>query len=50
MLIAEQDKYKFQELQKLFVDYWEAMKTQFVSYYQKNYHNRIGVNSNTKSK
>ena len=50
ILIAEQDKHKFQELQKLFVDYWEAMKTQFVSYYQKEYSNRTGVNSNSKSK
>ena len=35
MIIAEQDKHKFQELQELFVDYWKAMETQFVAYCQK---------------
>lgn len=50
MLIAEQDKHKFQELQELFVDYWKAMETQFVAYYQKEYSNRTGMNSNTNSK
>ena len=50
MLIAEQDKHKFQELQELFVDYWKPMETQFVAYYQKEYSNRTGMNSNTKSK
>ena len=32
MLIAEQDKHKFQELQELFVNYWEAKETQFIAY------------------
>ena len=50
MLIAEQDKHKFQESQELFVDYWKAMETEFVAYYQKEYSKRIGMNSNTKSK
>ena len=35
MHIAEQDKQKFQELQELFIDYWEAKETQFIVYYQK---------------
>ena len=47
MLIAEQDKHKFQELQELFVNYWEAKETQFIAYYQKEYSNRTGMNSNT---
>ena len=46
-LIAEQDKHKFQELQELFVNYWEAKETQFIAYYQKEYSNRAGMNSNT---
>ena len=46
MLIAEQDKHKFQELQELFVNYWEAKETQFIAYYQKEYSNRTGMNSN----
>lgn len=45
MLIAEQDKNKFQELQDLFVNYWEGKETQFITYYQKEYSNRTGVNS-----
>ena len=32
MIIAEQDKHKFQELQDLFVNYWEAKETQFIAY------------------
>ena len=47
MLIAEQDKHKFQELQELFVNYWEAKETQFIAYYQKEYSNRTGIKSNT---
>ena len=47
MLIAEQDKHKFQELQDLFLNYWEDKETQLIAYYQKEYSNRTGTNSKT---
>ena len=47
MLIVEQDKHKFQELQGLFVNHWEAKETEFIAYYQKEYSHRTGTSFNT---
>ena len=43
MLISEQEKKKFHEMQDLFVSYWQDRETKFVTYYQKEYSNRAGI-------
>ena len=43
MRIVEQDKHKFQELQGLFVNHWEAKEIEFIAHYQKEYSHRTGT-------
>ena len=43
MLIAEQERDKFHEMQDLFVKYWQDKEPKFVAYYNNEYSNRVGV-------
>lgn len=43
MLVSEEDKSQFLCNQDIFLSYWQEREPEFVSYYQKEYMNRAGV-------